>query len=118
MSDQDVRGVDMWPNSVIRDRMPWRPVGTGVIGLGTSIGSVALYPLLGWIVIGIEASVILTVLGTALFGSEALCDRAFRLLRWVANRPEPPAPGVGPSESRPTAPTTPPSSSPAGASLE
>ena len=46
----------MWPNSVIRDRMPWRLVGTGVIGLGTPIGSVALYPLLGWIVIERQAA--------------------------------------------------------------
>jgi hypothetical protein len=36
--------------------------------------------------------VILTVLGTALFGSETLSERAFRLLRWMGNRPEPPGP--------------------------
>jgi len=66
-----------------------------------------LYPLLGWIVTGIEVAVILTVLGTALFGSQALSERAFRLLRWVANRPEPPAPEVGPSEHGPTTPNSP-----------
>jgi hypothetical protein len=40
----------------------------------------------------IELAVALTLIGTALFGSQALSDRAFRLLRWIANKPEPPAP--------------------------
>jgi hypothetical protein len=33
--------------------------------------------------------VVVTVI---LFGSEETNDRIFRLLRWIANRPEPPAP--------------------------
>jgi hypothetical protein len=36
--------------------------------------------------------VALTVIAVALFGSQALSERAFRLLRWFGNRPEPPAP--------------------------
>ena len=37
-------------------------------------------------------AVALTVIAVALFGSQALSERAFRLLRWFGNRPEPPAP--------------------------
>jgi hypothetical protein len=47
-------------------------------------------PLLGQIAIAIELAVALTIIGTALFGSRPLSERAFRLLRWIANRPEPP----------------------------
>jgi hypothetical protein len=36
---------------------------------------------------------LLIVPGTALFGSKILSERAFRLLRWLGNRPEPPGPG-------------------------
>jgi hypothetical protein len=36
--------------------------------------------------------VALTVIAVALFGSKALSERAFRLLRWFGNHPEPPAP--------------------------
>jgi hypothetical protein len=32
-------------------------------------------------------AVALTIIGTALFGSPALRERAFRLLRWIRNRP-------------------------------
>ena len=32
------------------------------------------------------------VIATALFGSATTSDRAFRLLRWFANRPEPKVP--------------------------
>jgi len=39
-----------------------------------------------------EIVVALTVIVVALFGSQALSERAFRLLRWFGNRPEPPAP--------------------------
>jgi len=35
----------------------------------------------------------LVLLGAILWGSSQTCERVFRLLRWAANRPEPPAPG-------------------------
>ena len=44
----------------------------------------------GEVIAFIEVAVMLTIIGTALFGSSALSERAFRLLRWIANRPEPP----------------------------
>ena len=42
--------------------------------------------------IGIEIVIALAVIGTALFGSRALSERAFRLLRWTTNRSKPPRP--------------------------
>jgi hypothetical protein len=73
-------------------RIPWRPVGTGLISVGAPLGVALLHPLLGEVIAIIELAVMLTVLGTALFGSQILSERAFRLLRWLRNRPEPLAP--------------------------
>ena len=70
--------------------MPWRTAGIGLTSLGAPIGIGVADPLLGQIAIAIELAVALTIIGTALFGSQALSERAFRLLRWIANRPEPP----------------------------
>jgi hypothetical protein len=78
----------------VRERGPWRPVAASVTALGTPTGIGVLHPILGEIVAIIELVVALTIIGTALFGSPDLSDRAFRLLRWIGNRPEPPAPGA------------------------
>jgi len=51
--------------------------------------------LLGEIMAVSEVAMMLTVIAVALFGSKILSERAFRLLRWLGNRAEPP----GPSES-------------------
>ena len=40
----------------------------------------------------VPAIVLLVLLAAILRGSTETCDRVFRLLRWIANRPEPPAP--------------------------
>lgn len=84
-------------------RVPWRSVGVGVMSVGTPLGTGMMHPLLGGVMVVVELVVILTVLGTALFGSKILSERAFRLLRWIGNRPEPPRPGeIGtPSVGRP-----------------
>jgi hypothetical protein len=76
--------------SDIRERGPWRTMGVGVASLATPVGIGVLHPVLGEIIAVIEVAMILTIFGTALFGSIALSDRAFRLLRWLGNRPEPP----------------------------
>jgi hypothetical protein len=34
----------------------------------------------------------LVIISTALFGGQRISERAFRLLRWCADRPEPPTP--------------------------
>ena len=72
--------------------VPWRSVGAGMVSAGAPLGVAVPHPLLGMVMAVIELAVILTVLGTALFGSQTLSERAFRLLRWFGNRPEPPGP--------------------------
>jgi hypothetical protein len=76
----------------VRERLRWRPVGAGVVSLGAPAGIGVLHPVLGEVIAIIEVAVVLTIIGTALFGSSALSERAFRLLRWIGNRPEPPVP--------------------------
>ena len=49
----------------------------------------ALQPVLGLLLIGLQSLIAVTVVAVALFGSDRLSERAFRLLRWVADRPEP-----------------------------
>ena len=60
--------------------------------LGTPLGIGIFDPTLGELIACIEIVVALTVIAVALFGSQALSERAFRLLRWLSNRAEPPAP--------------------------
>jgi hypothetical protein len=79
-----------------RERVPWRTVGTGIASLGTPAVFWIVCPVLGVVIAAIEAAAMLTIIGTALFGSQALSERAFRLLRWLVNRPEPPSPAPGP----------------------
>ena len=63
--------------------------------LATPVSIGMLHPLLGGVIALIEVAVALTVIGTALFGSPALSERAFRLLRWIRNQPEPRSPASG-----------------------
>lgn len=50
------------------------------------------------------AAIALVLLAAILFGSTETAERVFRLLRWAANRPEPPAPAPpGTSRRRGTA---------------
>ena len=51
--------------------------------------------MLGELIAIIEMVVVLTIIGTALFGSRALSERAFRLLRWMGNQSEPLSPPSG-----------------------
>jgi hypothetical protein len=82
--------------------VPLRSVAAGMVSVGTPLGVAVPHPLLGMMMAVIELAVILIVLGTALFGSQTLSERAFRLLRWFGNRPEPPGPSYpdGPQRSR------------------
>jgi len=62
--------------------------------MGAPAGLLVLHPVLGAVLAGIELAVVLVILGCAQFGSDVLSERAFRLLRWFGNRPEPPAPNT------------------------
>lgn len=87
---------------VTRERVPWRSIGVGVTTVGTPTGLAMLHPMLGVILGGTEVVVALQIMTTALYGSSILSERAFRLLRWIGNQPEPsaPAPATGPGHLR------------------
>jgi hypothetical protein len=73
-------------------KQAWRSIGASMISTGVPTAVGMVHPFIGIGIAAIELAVALTVIGTALFGSRELSERAFRLLRWIANRPEPPAP--------------------------
>jgi hypothetical protein len=81
-----------------------RPLGVGMTSVGIPAGIGALHPLFGEILAGAELAVILavtlTVIGTSLYRSNVLSERAFRLLRLIGNRPEPPGPKPGSASPR------------------
>ena len=73
-------------------RGPWRSVGASVMSAGVPTAVGIVHPFIGVGMAIVELVVALAVVGTALFGSLELSERAFRLLRWIANRAEPLAP--------------------------
>jgi hypothetical protein len=74
----------------------WRPAGVGIASLGTPAIIGIVHPVFGGVVVIVEAVVVLAIVLTALYASEARSERAFRLLRWLGNRPEPPNPDTRP----------------------
>ena len=71
----------------------WRPLGTVTGVVGPTAGAWLADPYLGKTLAVIEAVIAAAVMVTAVYGSNCYSDRAFRLLCWALNRPEPPAPG-------------------------
>jgi hypothetical protein len=71
---------------------PWRPlgIGAGAVAVPTVISYV--HSVFGLVLASGEALTIALLLAAALFGTSTISERAFRLLRWLANRPEPAAP--------------------------
>lgn len=78
--------------TLARRERGWHLVAVSTGSLAPPIGLGVLHPVAGEAFAGAEMAVLLVIFGTALFGSKVLSDRAFRLLRWLGNRPEPPAP--------------------------
>jgi hypothetical protein len=78
-----------------RRSAPWRMIGVGAGVLSEGVAGY-LHPVLGEalaavdIIVPMVVSLILLI--AILCGSSRTCERAFRLLRWITNRPEPPAP--------------------------
>ena len=70
----------------------WHLLAVSIGSLAPPIVLEALHPVAGEAFAGAELVALLTITGTALFGSRVLSERAFRLLRWLGNRPEPPQP--------------------------
>lgn len=82
---------------MVRDHLPWRAITVSVGSAGSLIWTGMTHPVLGQLITAAEAVTVLAIFGSALFGSEALSERAFRILRWIANRPEPPSPTPTPT---------------------
>ena len=57
----------------------------GIASFATPVGIGATHLGLGEIIAAVELMVALTIVAKALFGSSALSERAFRLLRWLGN---------------------------------
>ena len=80
-----------------RPGAPWRAIGTGAGVLGGESVACYLHPVLGAVLAAADTLVPLAIglilLIAILRGSAETCERVFRLLRWITNRPEPRAPG-------------------------
>lgn len=87
-------GYETGPRPAARGRAFGRAAGAGLASLGAPAVLGVADLRLGQIVAAAELAVMLTIVGTALFGSQSLSDRAFRLLRWLGNQPEPPGPAA------------------------
>ena len=74
----------------------WRVLGAGAGVLGSESLAGYLHPTLGEALAATDVLVPLAIglvlLTAILCGSNQTCERTFRLLRWIANRPEPPGP--------------------------
>lgn len=74
-----------------------RTPGAGISVLCSEGLLACLHPALGQALaiadITVPLAVALTLLAAILFGSSQTVERVFRLLRWIADRPEPPGPG-------------------------
>ncbi|WP_405141990.1 hypothetical protein OG589_32795 [Sphaerisporangium sp. NBC_01403] len=57
---------------------------------GVPAAAWAIHPALSAAISAVEAAAGLTVVATALYGCDRHSERAFRLLRWITDRPEPP----------------------------
>jgi hypothetical protein len=78
----------------------WWKLGAGIVVLGAEGIAGYLHPMLVEILaiadVIIPLIIALVLLTAILRGSKDTCERVFRLLRWIANRPEPPAPSATP----------------------
>jgi hypothetical protein len=79
------------PRAII---VPGRTFSVGTGAFAMPVAAWFSWPLLGVVFVSTEIIIAIAVLFTALYGSELYSGRAFRLLRWSANRPEPSAHGT------------------------
>jgi hypothetical protein len=98
------RPVDQQSSSTRHKAAGWAKLGTGLLVLAGEVAEGWLHPALADALaiadVAIPVASMLIVFAAIIFGSDQTCERVFRFLRWVTNRPEPPAPGSTP-------PTTP-----------
>ena len=81
-----------------RGRFMPRPAGLGLGAIGLPASGEYLNPMVGQVLAIAEIITLLVVVSAALFGARHVSERAFRLLRWCADHPEPRAPsGLAPA---------------------
>jgi hypothetical protein len=75
----------------------WWKLGAGTVVITAEGTAAYVQPALGAALavadVTVPLAVALLLVAAVLCGSNETCERVFRLLRWIANRPEPPAPG-------------------------
>lgn len=81
----------------------WVKLGTGLAAIGAELTESILHPAAAE-ALGIADAAIPLIVGVVLYttivrGSPETVERVFRLLRWISNRPDPPAPGSSSSQS-------------------
>jgi hypothetical protein len=69
-----------------------RAISLGAGPAAAPLAATAFDPVLGAALLAAELVFVLIVFGIAVYGPQEQVDRVFRLLRWLRNRPEPPAP--------------------------
>jgi hypothetical protein len=69
-----------------------RALGAGVVGVGVPVSATMAHPALGCLVVSVELLALLVIMWAALYGAVETSERAFRLLRWLRNSPEPEPP--------------------------
>jgi hypothetical protein len=84
-----------------RAQAPWRSFRIGVSIIGAPAAISYIHPTLGLSLFITQAVTLMIVFAAALFGTQTISDRAFRLLRWLASRPEPAAPPSSTSSAGP-----------------
>lgn len=67
-----------------------RAIGLGAGPAAAPLAAV-LHPVLEAVLLATELIFVLIVFGIVVYGTQEQADRIFRLLRWLRNRPEPPA---------------------------
>ncbi len=69
-----------------------RAISFGVGPVAAAFAAAGLRPVFGTALLTAELVFVLMVFMIAVFGAQQHVDRVFRLLRWLRNCPEPPAP--------------------------
>lgn len=66
----------------------WRSLGLGATAIGAPTALSYFRPYFGLACTSGEVAMIVITFAAALFGTRTISERAFRLLRWIADRPE------------------------------
>jgi hypothetical protein len=77
----------------------WWKLGAGACALGADGAVSYMHPWVGVVLAVtdtvVPAIIVLGLVATIVWGGDAKCDRVFRLLRWIGDRPEQPEPSLG-----------------------